>query len=487
MACGNKKTVSKLVELEAPHHSKKPTETVWMKCSKATIHRKTHRIPEIRFEDQRLTSFAGLVLFQSLFNRLGLKEQLTGCFRHLKVSPIFGHGMTVLLLIVHLLLGYRRLQDMRYYQDDPMVRRLLGLARLPDVATVSRTLAGMDERSVDKLRHLNRQQVLTRLGSMKLARITLDFDGSVLSTGRFAEGTAVGFNRKKKGQRSYYPLFCTLAQTGQVLDVWHRPGNVHDSNGAKDFILTCIQHVRATLPRAAVEVRMDSAFFSDTIVGMLNTAGVEFTISVPFERFTELKGMVEERKRWRHLNERCDFFESRWKPKKWNRKQRFVFIRTRNRKQHKEPVQLDLFIPYEYGHDFKVIVTNKRIKARKVLTYHNGRGAQEGIFAELKSQTQMDYIPTRRRAGNQIFVLAAMLAHNLNREMQMMAGAQQRNTTERRAPLWHFQQLGTLRRKLIQRAGRLTRPQGALTLTMNANPVVKSELLHFLEVLKHAA
>ena len=62
-----------------------------MKCGKASIHRETHRIPEIRFKDQRLTSFAGSILFQALFNRLGLKEQLTGCFRHLKVSPIFGH------------------------------------------------------------------------------------------------------------------------------------------------------------------------------------------------------------------------------------------------------------------------------------------------------------------------------------------------------------------------------------------------------------
>ena len=458
-----------------------------MTSSKASIHRKTHRIPEIQFEDQRLTSFAGLTLFQALFNRLGLKEQLTGCFRHLKVSPIFGHGLTVLLLIVHLLLGYRRLQDMRYYQDDPMVRRLLGLERLPDVATVSRTLAGMDNRSVDKLRRFNRQQVLQRLGDLGLARITLDFDGSVLATGRFAEGTAVGFNRKKKGQRSYYPLFCTLAQTGQVLDVWHRPGNVHDSNGAKDFILACIHEIRAVLPRAVVEVRMDSAFFSDAIVGMLNAQRVEFTISVPFERFTELKGIVEARKRWYHLNYRCDFFESRWKPKSWSGKQRFVCIRTRNRKQHKEPVQLDLFIPYEYGHDFKVIVTNKRLGARKVLSYHNGRGAQEGIFAELKSQTQMDYVPTRRQAGNQVFVLAAMLAHNLHREMQMLAGEQQRNTTERRAPLWQFTQLGTLRRKLIQRAGRLTQPQGKLTLTMSASTAVKSELLHYLDVLKQAA
>jgi len=63
----------------------------------------------------------------------------------------------------------------------------------------------------------------------------------------------------------------------------------------------------------------------------------------------------------------------------------------------------------------------------------------------------------------------------------------QRNTTEKRAPLWQFEQLGTFQRKLIQRAGRLTKPQGKLTLTMSANPKVKSELLHILDVFKQAA
>ena len=458
-----------------------------MKCSKASIHRKTSRIPELRFEDQRLTSFAGLVIYQTLFARIGLKRQLSRCFRHLTVSPIFGHGVVVLLLIVHLLLGYRRLRDMRYYQDDPMVRRLLGLKCLPDVATVSRTLAGLDEASVANLRRLLRQRVLDQLGELGLARITLDFDGSVLSTGRFAEGTAVGFNRKKKGQRSYYPLFCTVAQTGQVFDVWHRPGNVHDSNGAKAFILACVQEIKAILPRCIVEARMDSAFFSDDIVRMLDAEEVEFTISVPFERFAALKALIENRKRWRHLNGQCSFFEANWKPSSWDDRYRFVFVRNQNRQQYKGAVQLDLFIPYEYGYDFKVIVTNKHISAKKALSFHNGRGAQEGVFAELKSQTQMDYIPTRRKAGNQVYLLAAVLAHNLNREMQMLCYEQERNTTEKRAPLWCFEQLGTLRRKLLQRAGRLTKPQGTLTLTMSANPAVKSELLHYLDALKQAA
>ena len=102
-----------------------------MKYSKAEVHRKTHGLPALRFEDSQLTSFSGLVLFQALFARLGLRERLRRCFSHLTVSPIFGHATLVLCLVLHLTLGYRRLRDMRYYSDDPLVMRTLGLSVCP--------------------------------------------------------------------------------------------------------------------------------------------------------------------------------------------------------------------------------------------------------------------------------------------------------------------------------------------------------------------
>jgi hypothetical protein len=458
-----------------------------MKCSRAEIHRKTYKLPALSFEDQQLTSFSGLVIFQALFTRLQLKRRLSGCFQHLHVTPIFGHGVMVLLLVVHLLLGYRELRDIRYYQDDPLVRRILGLTRLPDASTLSRALASTDQASAQQLRRLCRQLVLERLARLGLNRITVDFDGSVLSTGRFAEGSAVGFNRKKKGQRSYYPLFCTLAQTGQIVDVWHRPGNVHDSNGARAFILECIQEIRAVAPQAVIETRMDSAFFSDEIVRLLEAEGVEYSISVPFERFAKLKRLIEARRQWWRHSGRMAYFEKQWKPAKWTRRARFVFVRQRNKVQSKEPVQLDLFVPFAWGYDFKVIVTNKRIRAGKLLAFHNGRGSQEGVFAELKTDSQLEYVPTRTLSGNQIYLLSAVLAHNLSRELQMETMVKQRATTAKRTQLWAFERLDTLRRKLIQRAGRLTRPQGKLTLTLSANASVKNELLHYLTELDKAA
>jgi hypothetical protein len=456
-----------------------------VKYSKSQIMSRAYKIPALKFEDQNLTSFAGLIIFQPLMLGLEMKNRLWHCFRHLNLSRIFGLHLITMLLIVHLLLGYRRLRDLTYYQDDPMVKRLLGLNQLPDASTVSRALSSIDDLSIERVRALCRNLVIERLKKIAIYRVTLDFDGSVFSTqSRTTEGTAVGYNRKRKGARSYYPLFCTLAQTGQVFDVYHRPGNVHDSHGAREFIVACIISLKKALPWVKIEVRMDSAFFSDAIVSVLDEKGVEFTLSVPFERFVELKKQIQERSRWRTLDATWSFFECAWKPKKWKKAYRFLFIRQRYATIRKEPIQLDLFVPYEYGYEFKVIVTNKWASGKKILMYHNGRAAQESVLGELKSQSQMDYIAVRGLLGNQLFMMAAVLSHNLNRELQMATRTPDRGTSEKRTPLWFFEELRSMRHRLIQRAGRFTNPQGNLTLTLSVNESVKKGLLEFLEAAK---
>ena len=458
-----------------------------MKFSKQAILGRFHKMPILHFEDQQLTSFGGVIVFQALFKRLQLKARLKGCFQHLEGSPIFGAHRIVLLLIVHLLLGFRRLREVAYYRDDPMVHRLLGLRRLPDVATISRTLANLDQLSVEQVRRLSSDLVIESLEQESFARLTLDFDGSVLSTQRRAEGTAVGYNPKKKGNRSYYPLFCTVAQTGQFLDVHHRPGNIHDSNGAHLFMMDCFEQVGEAFPHVLLESRMDSAFFDQKTLTLMDLYGIECTASVPFERFPILKQMIESRQRWTPLTEERSYFESDWKPASWPATYRFLFVRHKVQRQGKEPLQLDLFEPRDFDYDYRVVVTNKIASARSVLLFHQGRGSQEGIFAEAKQHAGLDLIPTRRLAGNQMITLCAMLAHNLGRQMQMLANPPSTYARAKRPAAWVFQTLDTMRHRFIQRAGRLTRPQGKLTLTLSPNPTVENDLGHFLEALQKQA
>jgi hypothetical protein len=458
-----------------------------MKLSKNMIRRKALTLPELRFEGQELTSYSGLIVFQKLFGVLDLRPRLRSCFRNLDGAAAYGLRTVAEQLIVHFLLGYRELRQSRHYRDDPIVQRVLGLAVLPDISTISRTLAKADEGAVEKFLNELRRVVLDRLRVLALPTLTVDFDGSVQSTGRSAQGTAIGFNPKKKGARSYYPLLCTIAQTGQVFSVLHRPGNVHDSNGAKAFILACLREIRSACPRAKIEVRMDAAFFDGKIIEALDREGIEFTVTVPFARLLELKDMVEARKRWRRAGDGVGYFQRQWKPKRWDRRFRFIFVRTRVRLQHKEPVQLNLFIPYERGFDFKVIVTNKTSRAPKLIAMHEGRGAQEAVIGELKSDAGMDYVPTRTLCGNQVYLIAQLMAHNLARELQMMSAPPTRALNDKRSPLWPFAKLSTLCRDLVQRAGRLTRPRGRLTLTMNSDHSAKQDLFHYLDVLDAVA
>ena len=99
----------------------------------------------------------------------------------------------------------------------------------------------------------------------------------------------------------------------------------------------------------------------------------------------------------------------------------------------------------------------------------------------------MGYVPVKTRVGNQLYMFAGILAHNLTRELQMRLNPRARRTTAKRAALWCFREVATLRRTLIQRAGRIIRPAGKLILSMNSNARLEGELRHALAALNAGA
>ena len=452
-----------------------------MKVSKRSTYSNASTFPDIRFEQQsslQLTSFAGLTAFATLLKQLDLKRRLyNACYKR-RGSSSYHPSSIFLVLVTHAILGFSRLRDVDGYKNDPLVLRLLNLRQMPSVPTISRCLSQFDDSTLDKIADLSQELVFNALRRSNLRRICIDFDGSVCPTSRHAEGSAVGFNPKKKGQRSYYPLFATIAQTGQVLRFLHRSGNVHDSHKAEEFILSMVSAVRAALPRAVIEVRCDGAFYSDSILESLEWLGVEYSVSVPFERYANFKSIIEKRKRWKSVDKNLDGFRFESKAKCWSQCRQFVAIRKKNRKQNKAPLQLDLFEPVDEEYQYKVIVTNKKNGPKAVCRFHEGRGSQEKIFSELKTATTMGYVPCRKLLANKAYLHSRVFAHNLARELQMSHAEPIRTTNPTRACLWEFMSLSTLQKKIIRRAGRLTRPRGHLTLTISCCGFAREFLTH---------
>lgn len=431
-----------------------------------------------------MTSYSGLVLLQALIAKLELKKRFRKSLGGVGKHAIYEPASILMLVLLLVMLGFRRLRELDYCREEPILARVAGLRCIPDVATVSRQLEKIDEPCIEELReNVIRALVLERLETERFARITLDFDGSVQSTSGHAEGTEVGFNKRKKGARSYYPLFCTVAQTAQFFDLHHRSGNVHDSNGASAFMSDCFQKIRERRPKVQLESRFDSAFYNESVFRTMARYDVEFTCSVPFERFPALKEIIENCTQWQTIDDTWSSSESIWKPKCWEQSYRLLFVRKRRSTRTRKPVQLDLFIPMDVEYEYTVIATNKKTTANNVVSFHHGRGSQEKLFGEAKQHAALDVVVARKLNTNRAFTLMGMLAHNLSRELQMATKPQQRRTLPSRAARWVFRSLGTIRQLFLHRAGRLSRPQGELTLTLNANDSVESELRHYLSAL----
>lgn len=92
----------------------------------------------------------------------------------------------------------------------------------------------------------------------------------------------------------------------------------------------------------------------------------------------------------------------------------------------------------------------------------------------------MEYVPVRSWHGNQAYCLAALMAHNLTRELQMAAEYRQHRTTPKRRPLWNLETVGTFRGRLLRRAGRLIRPAGRLTLVVSGVKTARQTLEKYL-------
>ena len=84
-------------------------------------------------------------------------------------------------------------------------------------------------------------------------------------------------------------------------------------------------------------------------------------------------------------------------------------------------------------------------------------------------------------------MFASILARNLTCELQIQPVPRARGTIPKRAALWCFREMETLRRTPVRRTGRIIRRGGELILPMNGNDGLVGELRHALRALNAAA
>ena len=436
-----------------------------MRRPKAELRARVNRQLTFRYERTGLTSYAGLEFVRRWLRRDGgltlLRRELA------RALPPTDYGVVGLVLVVLALLlsGGRRLRHLRYLDGDPIVRRFCGLRQLPTARTLGRWLGAFRVRHLLPLQRVNALIAARAIRHSGQRRLTIDVDGSVVSTGLRVAWAQRGFNPHRRKVPSYYPITAYEAQSGQLLRVQNRPGNIHDGKGAGRFLRDLFAQLRATLGGAyRLEFRMDGAFFRRDILALLERAGAEYAIKVPFHPWLGLKARVRQTRTWTRVTDDVTCAEHTVDVACWQRRCRIVLYRRHVGHETAKNFQLDLFDPDDGHYEYSAVVTNKPIDGRALWAFMCGRGVHEKVYGELKSGFAFGSIPSMRYAANSAWQCLSVLAFNLSRNFQLATTARRRAASRKRRTLFRFETIHTLRALCLQRAGLLVHPQGHATL-----------------------
>src|SRR6266567_4254722 len=442
-----------------------------MRLRVAGLGRVVKRDLGIEFGREQLTSYGGLELVRRYFQSIGLNRRIRQGFREHNLGGDYGCMHLVLLVVGLLVVGARRLKQLRYVAHDPLFARLCGLARIPADRTVVKWLKEFTQASLAALVRINSELLYDQIQQLGLPRLTIDIDGTVIRTGNKVAWAMHGFNPHHPKDPSYYPLLAHLAQTGQILRLKNRPGNVHDSKGAEAFVRELIEEIRGRRGRSQpLEFRMDAAFFQEKLLKLLARRGCFYAIKVPFSKWTGVKALVAAQQQWTPVDAEVSGFETQLKLEPWALDLRVVVYRKRVHHQSPKNYQLDLFSPDDGYFEYSAVTTNLSLTPQMLWHFTAGRGAQEKTFAELKSEFALDVVPTNHYGANSAWQQLAILAHNLLRSFQLHSTlATPKPRSRKRTYAYRIASIKTLRFLVINRAARVARISGRKALRFSRN------------------
>jgi len=443
-----------------------------MRLSVASLRRVVKGDVRIEFVHQDLTSYGGLELLRRYIRGIGLAERLRAAGTGL--GSDYGSGRLALLILALFYVGARRLEHLRYVAGDPLISRFCGLARLPSARTVSHWLKQFTQTTLAPLIRLNHEIVTDAITRLKLPRLTIDVDGTVVRTGATVAWAFRGFNPHHRKDPSYYPLLAHLAQTGHILRLKNRPGNVHDSKQAVAFVRELIGDLRAPVGRRLpLEFRMDAAFCQPGVFRLLTARGCAYAIKVGFWHWLPLKQLAAECPAWHPIAPNVTGFFHDLDIPQWQLRLRVMIYRKHVEHRSPKNFQLDLFTPDDGHYEYAAVATNLALDLPALFAFICGRGAQEKTIAELKGEFALDVVPTNHYGANSAWQQLSILAHNVARSFQLDTLATPKPRSRKRTYAYLLRSMRTLRFLLIARAGRLTRIGGRNVLRLTHNPAIE--------------
>jgi hypothetical protein len=358
----------------------------------------------VEFSDNKLTGNAGLVHLGRFAKKLGLLNILD---RHISISrgenARYDAPSAITMLMLGALSGVKHLSHMLLLKRDTVIRQLCNWDNFPHHSTLGRIFKLFRHRHCNELSEAENEARRKVWSKQWVGRVTLDLDSSVRGVYGSQEGAAKGYNPHKKGQKSYHPVFCFLAENRECLHHWFRCGDAYTGNGASEFIKECYSR----LPKRIWKIifRGDSGFFCGRNLDVIEDHQDEYLFKASFKGLTKLLMAQSWRPVRRQLGWECTEFT--YACHGWTRVRRFVAVR----RLVKEDTEGRLFPQPHY--EFFCYVTNLDLTPWKAHKFYGKRSTSENWIEWCKNQMAAGSILSQDFWANSAMFQTCILAYNL--------------------------------------------------------------------------
>lgn len=403
----------------------------------------------ISFEEPQLTHFAGMLLIQRFCQRLNLKYLLQQHLRPTLRYRDYHPSEMILAILYAIIAGMDRVNETQILQYNGAFQKIVGLHKFPDQTTIRKFLKRLSPKHIRQIARLH--DLLRRLlfdQPYKRTSVVFDLDSTVLVIyGGQVEGARVGYNPKKYGRRSYHPL---LAFESRFQEFWHgslRPGNAGASTGARPFIQICRAKVPKHIPNSRIRFRMDSGFYGQLTVELLDEQGYGYVIVVKEGRYHPIQDRAQACKFTKFKNG-WEVGEFWFQPnEKWKQKHRFVVVRRPIPEDPVEANQLKLFKDRKYA--YHIFITNLKTHAWRVYRFYSLRARIEKHIRELVYDYPLAKIPTQDWISNVAFFQLLLLAFDIVHYFKRLCLPKS----------YRYKTLKTIRMELLVLPGRLVKTE----------------------------
>lgn len=351
-----------------------------------------------------------------------------------------------------------------FFEDDEFFAAALGVKNVPSPETLRQRM----DKVTTPAQWIVNFCTIELLKKAKASLSTLPSGHMPLDLDVFTQDNS---NTKKEGASWTYrkfhgfaPIAAWLGLEGWCLEIEHRPGSQHAQEGFIPFLLRAIDKSRQ-LTDAPLLVRLDSAHDAIGTLGTLMDERADFIVKwnpratdVPArasEVFAHGK-MIKQDKKGR-IAIMTETVERRYKDENDENKTIRVRRVLRATERYFEKDGTPLLVP---DIEIEGWWTNLSMAKDKVIELYKGHALCEQYHSELKTDMDLERLPSGKFATNALVMSCAGLAYNILRavgQVGLMTGKQRRRAKQRR-------RLKTVIQDLVYFAGRFIRHAHTLTL-----------------------